>query len=201
LFDFYFRDDKLFFCIGDVSGKGVPASLFMAVTRSVFRTVSVHESMPNNIVTIMNTIIADMNKTQMFVTLFVGVLDLPTGHLHYCNAGHDAPLLIGDGIGELPCDPNIPVGFLPSWEYSLQEAQISTGTTIFLFTDGLTEAMDANYNQFQMERINDVASQALSQQQQEPHQLINKMTDAVHQFVGDAEQSDDLTMMAIQYIR
>ena len=201
LFDFYFRDDKLFFCIGDVSGKGVPASLFMAVTRSVFRTVSVHESMPNNIVTIMNTIIADMNKTQMFVTLFVGVLDLPTGHLHYCNAGHDAPLLIGDGIGELPCDPNIPVGFLPSWEYSLQEAQISTGTTIFLFTDGLTEAMDANYNQFQMERINDVASQALSQQQQEPHKLINKMTDAVHQFVGDAEQSDDLTMMAIQYIR
>ena len=198
LFDFYFRD---VFCIGDVSGKGVPASLFMAVTRSVFRTVSVHESMPNNIVTIMNTIIADMNKTQMFVTLFVGVLDLPTGHLHYCNAGHDAPLLIGDGIGELPCDPNIPVGFLPSWEYSLQEAQISTGTTIFLFTDGLTEAMDANYNQFQMERINDVASQALSQQQQEPHQLINKMTDAVHQFVGDAEQSDDLTMMAIQYIR
>ena len=201
LFDFYFRDDKLFFCIGDVSGKGVPASLFMAVTRSVFRTVSVHESMPNNIVTIMNTIIADMNKTQMFVTLFVGVLDLPTGHLHYCNAGHDAPLLIGDGIGELPCDPNIPVGFLPSWEYSLQEAQISTGTTIFLFTDGLTEAMDTNYAQFQMERINDVASQALSQQQQEPHQLINKMTDAVHQFVGDAEQSDDLTMMAIQYIR
>ena len=201
LFDFYFRDDKLFFCIGDVSGKGVPASLFMAVTRSVFRTVSVHESMPNNIVTIMNTIIADMNKTQMFVTLFVGVLDLPTGHLHYCNAGHDAPLLIGDGIGELPCDPNIPVGFLPSWEYSLQEAQISTGTTIFLFTDGLTEAMDANYNQFQMERINDVASLSLSQQQQEPHQLINKMTDAVHQFVGDAEQSDDLTMMAIQYIR
>lgn len=201
LFDFYFRDDKLFFCIGDVSGKGVPASLFMAVTRSVFRTVSVHESMPNNIVTIMNTIIADMNKTQMFVTLFVGVLDLPTGHLHYCNAGHDAPLLIGDGIGELPCDPNIPVGFLPSWEYSLQETQISTGTTIFLFTDGLTEAMDTNYAQFQMERINDVASQALSQQQQEPHQLINKMTDAVHQFVGDAEQSDDLTMMAIQYIR
>lgn len=201
LFDFYFRDDKLFFCIGDVSGKGVPASLFMAVTRSVFRTVSVHESMPNNIVTIMNTIIADMNKTQMFVTLFVGVLDLPTGHLHYCNAGHDAPLLIGDGIGELPCDPNIPVGFLPSWEYSLQEAQISTDTTIFLFTDGLTEAMDTNYAQFQMERINDVASQALSQQQQEPHQLINKMTDAVHQFVGDAEQSDDLTMMAIQYIR
>ena len=201
LFDFYFRDEKLFFCIGDVSGKGVPASLFMAVTRSTFRTISAHESMPDRIVTIMNKTIADMNKNHMFVTLFVGVLDLPTGRLRYCNAGHDAPLLVGAGIGELPCDSNIPVGFMPTWKYSLQEAQIFTGTTIFLFTDGLTEAMDADNAQFQMERINDVASRALANQQQEPHQLIDQMTDAVHQFVGDAEQSDDLTMMAIQYIR
>ena len=201
LFDFYFRDEKLFFCIGDVSGKGVPASLFMAVTRSTFRTVSAHESMPDRIVTTMNRTIADMNKTHMFVTLFVGVLDLPTGRLHYCNAGHDAPLLIGDGVGELPCDPNIPVGFMPKWKFSLQEAQIFTGTTIFLFTDGLTEAMDANEEQFQMERVNSVATQALANGQQEPRQLIALMTDAVHQFVGDAEQSDDLTMMAIQYIR
>ena len=201
LFDFYFRDEKLFFCIGDVSGKGVPASLFMAVTRSAFRTVSAHESMPHRIVTTMNKTIADMNKTHMFVTLFVGVLDLPTGRLHYCNAGHDAPLLIGAGIGELPCDSNIPVGFMSNWEYSLQEAQIFTSTTIFLFTDGLTEAMNADEAQFQMERINDVAAKALAQQQHEPRQLIEKMTEAVHQFVGDAEQSDDLTMMAIQYIK
>jgi len=201
LFDFYFRDEKLFFCIGDVSGKGVPASLFMAVTRSAFRTVSAHESMPDRIVTTMNKTIADMNKTHMFVTLFVGVLDLPTGCLHYCNAGHDAPLLIGAGVGELPCDSNIPVGFMPNWKYSLQEAQILTGTTIFLFTDGLTEAMDADQAQFQMERINDVAAKALAQQQHEPRQLISLMTETVHQFVGDAEQSDDLTMMAIQYIK
>ena len=201
LFDFYFRDEKLFFCIGDVSGKGVPASLFMAVTRSTFRTVSEHESMPDRIVTTMNRVIADMNKTHMFVTLFVGVLDLPTGRLRYCNAGHDAPLLVGAGVGELPCDSNIPVGFMPKWKYSLQEAQIFTGTTIFLFTDGLTEAMNADNAQFQMERVNDVAARALADQQQEPHQLIALMTEAVHQFVGDAEQSDDLTMMAIQYIR
>ncbi len=201
LFDFYFRDEKLFFCIGDVSGKGVPASLFMAVTRAVFRTVSAHESMPDHIVTAMNKTMAGMNKTHMFVTLFVGVLDLPTGRLHYCNAGHDAPLLVGAGVGELPCDNNIPVGFMPRWKYTLQEAQIFTGTTIFLFTDGLTEAMDVNKAQFQMDRVNDVAIKALSQQQQEPKQLISQMTEAVHQFVGDAEQSDDLTMMAIQYIR
>lgn len=201
LFDFYFRDEKLFFCIGDVSGKGVPASLFMAVTRSSFRTVSAHESMPDRIVMAMNKTIADMNTSNMFVTLFVGVIDLPTGRMYYSNAGHDAPLLVGAGVGTLSCDNNIPVGFRPSWKYTLQEAQIFTGTTIFLYTDGLTEAMDANHAQFKMERVNEVAAQALSDKQKEPKQLIERMTDAVHQFVGDAEQSDDLTMMAIQYIR
>ena len=201
LFDFYFRGNKLFFCIGDVSGKGVPASLFMAVTRSVFRTVSAHESKPDRIMSTINTTIADMNKTHMFVTLFVGVLDLSTGMLHYCNAGHDAPLLVGAGVGELPCDPNIPVGFMPSWEYSLQEALIYEDTTIFLFTDGLTEAMNADHELFRMERVIDVATKVLSMKEQEPHHFIEHMTNAVHEFVGDAEQSDDLTMMAIQYSR
>ena len=200
LFDFYFRDEKLFFCIGDVSGKGVPASLFMAVTRSTFRTVSAQESMPDRIVTTMNKTIADMNKTHMFVTLFVGVLDLPTGRLYYCNAGHNAPLLVSADINELPCDSNIPVGFMPRWKYSLQETKLSTGATIFLFTDGLTEAMNINKDQFQMERVNEVVAHTLANQQQEPRQLISQMAEAVHQFVGDAEQSDDLTMMAIKYL-
>lgn len=201
LFDFYIRDEKLFFCIGDVSGKGVPASLFMAVTRSVFRTVSAHESMPDRIVATLNATMADMNETNMFVTLFVGVLDLPTGRMRYCNAGHDAPLLVGQGVGMLPCDSNIPAGFMPSWKYTLQETQIFTGTTIFLFTDGLTEAEDSTHALFKMDRVNEVAKQALANHQEEPRQLIAVMTDAVHQFVGDAEQSDDLTMMAIQYIK
>ena len=200
LFDFYFRDEKLFFCIGDVSGKGVPASLFMAVTRSTFRTVSAHETMPDRIVTTMNKTIADMNKNHMFVTLFVGVLDLPTGRLRYCNAGHDAPLLVGSDVEILPCDSNIPVGFMPQWKYTMEETQLSTDTTIFLFTDGLSEAMNTNEDMFLKERINEVAVRALANHQQEPRLLISQMTEAVHQFVGDAEQSDDLTMMAIQYI-
>ena len=149
----------------------------------------------------MNEIIVEMNTTHMFVTLFVGVLDLPTGLLHCCNAGHDAPVLVGDGVGELPCDSNIPVGVMPSWQFTLQDAQIFPGTTIFLFTDGLTEAMDAEYAQFQINRVTDVATEALANHQYEPHQIVDLMTDAVHQFVGDAEQSDDLTMMAIQYIK
>lgn len=201
LFDFYFRDEKLFFCIGDVAGKGVPASLFMAVTRSVFRTISARESMPDRIIASLNATIIDMNESNMFVTLFVGVLDLPTGRLRYCNAGHDAPLLVGAGLGPLTCDSNIPVGVIPSWKFTLQETRIFTGTTIFLFTDGLTEAENANHEQFQFERITEVAEQSLERQEQNPKQLIDQMTTAVHQFVGDAEQSDDLTMMAIQYIK
>ena len=201
LFDFFFRDEKLYFCIGDVSGKGVPASLYMAVTRSIFRTVSATETMPDRIVSTINKTMAEMNDTNMFVTLFVGVLDLRMGHLYYCNAGHDAPLLIGAGVGFLTCNANIPVGFYPSWQYTLQETQIFTGTTIFLFTDGLTEAMNATKEQFRMESVNDVAVKAHAEHQQEPHQLIDLMTEAVGQFVGGAEQSDDLTMMAIQYIK
>jgi sigma-B regulation protein RsbU (phosphoserine phosphatase) len=135
------------------------------------------------------------------VTLFVGVLDLRTGNLQYCNAGHDAPLLVGAGVGELPCDPNAPVGIMADYKFSLQEAQIFTGTTIFLFTDGLTEAMNADYEMFKIERVDEVAREILANQQQEPRQFIATMTDAVHQFVGEAEQSDDLTMMAIQFIR
>ena len=201
LFDFFIRDEKLFFCIGDVSGKGVPASLVMAVTRSLFRSVSAHESMPDRIVTSMNESMADMNDSNMFVTLFVGVLDLPTGRLRYCNAGHDAPLLIGAGVGTLPVESNIPVAVMSGWKFVSQETQIFTGTTIFLFTDGLTEAENAGHAQFRMERVEETARQALAAQEQVPKQIIQRMGDAVHQFVGDAEQSDDLTMLAIQYIK
>ena len=112
LYDFYIRDEKLFFCIGDVSGKGVPASLVMAVTRSLFRTVSAHEDNPGNIVMKLNEAMTEMNESCMFVTLFVGALDLSTGRLHYCNAGHCPPLLIGNELTLLPVDTNIPVGFL-----------------------------------------------------------------------------------------
>ena len=201
LFDFFIRDEKLFFCIGDVSGKGVPASLVMAVTRSLFRTVSAHESMPDRIVTFMNESMSEMNETNMFVTLFVGVLDLPTGRMRYCNAGHDAPLLIGSGVGTLPVEANIPVAVMSGWKFVAQEVQIFTGTTVFLFTDGLTEAENLEHAQFQMERIEEVGRQALAAQELTPKQIIQRMSDAVHHFVAGAEQSDDLTMLAIQYIK
>ena len=198
LFDFYIRDEKLFFCIGDVSGKGVPASLVMAVTRSLFRTVSARESQPARIMTTINESIAEDNDSDMFITLFIGALDLPTGRLRYCNAGHNAPLLIGTmNTGTLPCDPNVPVGIEPKWRFSAQESVIDPQTVIFLYTDGLTEAENIFYDQFQEERI----IETIRLSEHKPQQLIQSMTEAVHQFTDQAEQNDDQTMLAIQYTK
>ena len=207
LYDFHIRDEKLFFCIGDVSGKGVPASLVMAVTRSLFRSVSAHEDMPETIVSMMNEAMADMNDSDMFVTLFVGVLDLPTGQLRYCNAGHEEPLLLYTSplthhLSPLTSLTNIPVGLMPEWNYEGEEALIYPGTTIFLYTDGLKEAEDSNHTQFGSERIIKTAQQALSESPScNPKAIIALQTEALHRFVGNAEQSDDLTMLAIRYNR
>ena len=201
LFDFFIRDEKLFFCIGDVSGKGVPAALVMAVTRAQFRTVSAHESMPERIVMRLNETMSEGNDSMMFVTLFTGVLDLPTGRLRYCNAGHDAPLLIGKETSMLPCDSNLPVGVMGDWKYTMQETQIDRNTTIFLYTDGLTEAENINQDQFTEERIVKVAREAMADGMQKPTGFVEIMTKAVKGFVDGAEQSDDLTMLAIQYTK
>ena len=195
LYDFFIRDEKLFFCIGDVSGKGVPASLVMAVTRSLFRNTAAHTTEPQQMVMGINESLSDNNETSMFVTLFVGVIDLKTGNMDYCNAGHDMPLLLtDDGVSLLPCDPNIPAGVFPGWDYTRQQIQMNPGTTLFLYTDGLNEAEDIDHQQFEMERVMETAKAAGNN----PQELIAAMDAAVKQFVGDAEQSDDLTMFAIQ---
>ena len=199
LFDFHIRDEKLFFCIGDVSGKGIPAALVMAVTRSLFRNISSHTTRPNDIVSALNNALADGNDTIMFVTIFVGVLDMQTGKLHYCNGGHAAPLLIGRDVGILPCGPNLPVGIEPNFNYSLQEADIDPQTTIFLYTDGLNEAENDAHDQFGEEHIMAVANRLLPTANHQPMTLVGEMNNAVHDFVNGAEQSDDLTMLAIQY--
>ena len=191
LYDFFIRDEKLFFCIGDVSGKGVPASLVMAVSRTLFRNVAAHTAEPNHIVETMNTNICEGNDNCMFVTLFVGVLDLQTGHLSYCNAGHDAPYIEGK---LLPCDSNLPIGVTETCQYSKQETDLVSGTTIFLYTDGLTEAENANRDLFGQQRITDIVTAFKGS----PQELIETMTAAVHQYVGDYEQSDDLTMLAFK---
>ena len=196
LYDFFIRDDKLFFCIGDVSGKGVPASLVMAVTRSLFRNISAYTQETEQIAMALNDSLSNNNETNMFVTLFIGVLDLTSGHLSYSNAAHNPPLLLaGEQVSLLPCDANIPAGVIYSWEYTEQHIQLNGGDTIFLYTDGLNEAEDINRNQFGMDRVLQVGKTSINN----PANLIKAMTTAVQLFVGEAEQSDDLTMLAIQY--
>ena len=198
LFDFYIRDEQLFFCIGDVSGKGIPASLYMAVTRSLFRNISQHVSKPEQIINALNQAQSEGNDTNMFVTLFVGVLDLKTGKLCYCNAGHDAPLLLGSEVTILPCECNLPIGVIADFKFEQQETTLQRPSTIFLFTDGLNEAENIDHAQFGDERIKNIAEALISNGQLEPMQVIRHMTDSVHTFVGTAEQSDDLTMLAIE---
>ena len=189
-YDFFVRDNCLYFCIGDVAGKGVPAALVMTTACGGFRLLSESESEPVRIVSRMNEMIIRNNSITIFVTFFAGVLNLETGHLRYCNAGHIPPLVNGE---VLPVNNNLPIGALSDWEYTTQEADLAPGSTLFLYTDGLNEAEDAQNHMFGKKRILEVMQSA----QQEPQTLIERMKQAVADFVGDTEQSDDLTMLMI----
>lgn len=199
LFDFFIRNEKLFFCIGDVSGKGVPASLVMAVTRSLFRNIAAHVAEPHEIVRTLNDAMSENNETNMFVTLFVGVLDLENGYLSYCNAGHNYAMLIGNLVSTLPCDHNLPVGAMPDMTFTKQEMAIEPETTIFLYTDGLNEAEDPGHALFGVQRIIRIAESLVKEGKNQPDAIINQMIEGVHRFVDDAEQSDDMTILAIKY--
>ena len=201
LYDFFVRDNQLFFCIGDVSGKGVPAALLMTVTKSLFRAFSSNESMPDKIVSRMNDNLSENNKERMFVTLFVGILDLTSGLLRYCNGGHEAPVIIDKEAHLLPINHIFPVGAVPATPYKMQETVIEPQTTILLYTDGLNEALNADKEKFGKERILNETNRAIQAGQLSPKALIEQLTLSVHQFVGDTEQSDDLTMLAINYLR
>ena len=197
LYDFHIHDERLFFCIGDVSGKGVPASLVMAVISAQFRTLSANEDQPHRIVKAMNTTMVGRNDSMMFATLFVGVINLKTGELRYCNAGHDSPVIVSEQSYELlPVDTNVPIGIVPDWAYTQQQTTIQSGSTIFLYTDGLTEAEEKDQKLFGEKRMLKTIEAGKTS---DPETIINNMTNAIRLYVGDAEQSDDLTMLAIRY--
>ena len=195
LYDFFIRDEKLFFCIGDVSGKGIPASLVMAVTRSLFRAMSTHEDSPAKIVTSMNNSMSETNESNMFVTFFCGVLDLNAGHLRYCNAGHNPPMILTDAIRMLPVEPNLPLGIINGTHFVEQETAFNCDDAIFLYTDGLSEAENATQEQFGEARIE---SALHGRKRSEEH--MENIKHQVSLFVGDAPQSDDLTMLFIHYL-
>ena len=205
LYDYFIRDEKLFFCIGDVSGKGAPSAMLMAVTHGLFRSDSAHDSNPARIMDAINEVACQGNDTNMFVTMFVGVLDLPTGRLRYCDAGHDAPFIIrGERLevrGEksataLEVNPHLPIGLFDDTKYTVQEISIQPDSLIFLYTDGLTEAKNAEHKLFGLERIQAVLNTCADNDSEE---VLEKITQSVNGFVKLAEQSDDLTMLAIRY--
>ncbi len=216
LYDFYVRDEKLLFCIGDVSGKGVPASLVMAVTRSLFRTVSAHENDAAKIVYNMNNAMSEMNEQNMFVTFFLGVFDLKNGQLNYCNAGHNEPLKIEKDKNEInnnttekasesdehrACNvqlstvSNIPLGILSGYNFEAQQTTLHAGDCLFLYTDGLTEAENADKKLFGEERM--IKTARSWNEENTSRYRVEMMQNEVQNFVGDAEQSDDLTMLSI----
>lgn len=196
-YDFLIRDNRLYFCIGDVSGKGVPAALVMSMLSTQFRSLSSTENTPGQIVSAINASSEGRNDTMMFATLFVGILDLSTGILSFCNAGHNAPVVIGNSPHFLKVEPNLPVGVESGWNYKGQHKHLSHGTTLLLYTDGLTEAENEGHDQFGEQRVLDVLARNSIDN---PETTVKGLIDAVHHFVGKAEQSDDLTMLAIHYL-
>ena len=198
LYDYYIRDEKLFFCIGDVSGKGAAAAMLMGVIHSLFRSASAHENNPAHVMQTINETSCQNNESNMFVTLFIGVLDLPTGLLRYCDAGHDAPFVLhGTTSTLLPVKPHLPVGVFEDMKYDVQTATIQPDSTIFLYTDGLTEAKNAARKQFGIERVKDLMEGLVNES---PQEMLEKIVAAVERFVKNAEQSDDLTMLAVRYV-
>lgn len=197
LFDHFVRDEKLFFCIGDVSGKGVPSALLMAVVHSLFRTVAARENNPRTIMRAINIYSSEGNKSCMFVTMFIGILDLPTGRLRYCNAGHDVPFIINaDGCRQLEVDANLPLGVMADCDYSAQECYLQPGDTLFLYTDGVTEARALDNSLFGLQRLEHVLAFCGNQSAQT---VTDNVVKAVQQFAQGAEQSDDITMLTIAY--
>lgn len=196
LYDFFIRDGKLFFTIGDVSGKGVPASLLMAVTRTLFRSSADRSGAPAEIVaTINNTIIKD-NDTCMFVTMLVGVLDLNDGMLTFCNAGHNPPVMIGsDGASMLDVKENIPIGVMEDFEYEQECIRLSFDRKLFIYTDGLTEAENGEKRLYGDDRMLEFLSKMAADT---PRDTILSIERSVDEFAGGVDQSDDLTMLCLR---
>ena len=198
LYGYLLKDDNLYFCLGDVSGKGVPASLFMAQVTRLFRTLANQQLSPSDICTHMNDALSgDENPTNMFVTLFVGMVDLTSGHLSFCNAGHNPPVIGGgEHHGDfLEMKPNFPIGVLPGLEFEGEEIESIKGRALFIYTDGLNEAENREHEQFGDERLLDILRNTHFDSAQ---QVIETLAAEVEKHREGADPNDDLTMMCLR---
>ena len=194
------QGDKLYFALGDVSGKGVPASLFMAQATRLFLTLAKQEMLPAEICDHLNDALSgEDNETGMFVTMFVGLVDLQTGHLDFCNAGHNPPVLVGDGTTEfIEMEPNAPIGLWPGLEYVGEEIKDISNRPLFVYTDGLNEAENRQQEQFTDERLLEILQTTPFESSQQTIELLREQVEA-HR--DGAEPNDDLTMLCVRVIK
>lgn len=205
LYDYFVRDNKLFFCIGDVSGKGIPASLFMTVIIALLRNVSRNLNSPSEIIQSINDTVSQNNEYCMFCTMFVGVLDLQTGQLDYCNGGHNNPVLRRiktDGsieVSIMDTISNISVGMMEGMEFIGESTTLQHGEAIFLYTDGVTEAENETHQLFGDDALLTALAEARKQNVRSAKGFVEHMNTAVAKHAGNAEQSDDITMVMVEY--
>jgi phosphoserine phosphatase RsbU/P len=197
-YDYFLLDDgRLGLVIGDVSGKGMPAALFMAVTRTLVRAVALRGTAPGECLAEVNRVLLRDAASSLFVTLFYGVLDVHTGTLAYSNGGHNPPFVLrAEGAPEQLPGRGLPAGTLNDATYQTKETALRPADALFLYTDGVTEAMDAAGDLFTTDRLRDALQQG---DRSSPAALMRHVLESVRTFTGDAPQSDDLTALAVRY--
>ncbi len=197
-YDFFRIDkDRIGFTIADVSGKGVPAAIFMAVARTLIRATGIRGVSPAECITYSNSLLSQESVNYMFVTVFYGIYNIRTGEVTYTNAGHNPPYLIkaNGTVEELPLSKDIVAGAIDDYQYTEETLQLEKGDTLLLYTDGVTEAVDAEVNDYSEDRLKKLLDHSSKLSCQE---VVDKVKADVKAFVGEAEQSDDITLLALK---
>ena len=198
-YDFFFLDEnRLCFAIGDVSGKGVAAALFMAVIKTLFKAIAARVQNPSDILSTVNRQICRDNDSQMFTTLFCGILNTRTGEIQYSSGGHNPPYHISrGGVQQVPQTGGRVLGLVEDSSYGWGRLVLGSGETIFLYTDGVTEALDPVGEFFSERRLESILTQTKFASTREQ---IDHLTSQITLFAAGAEQSDDITVLAIRYL-
>ena len=196
LYDYFIQSGRLYFCIGDVSGKGVPASLFMTVVQNLFRAAGQQGLLPAEIAHRINETLSDRNEQLMFVTMFIGAIDLETGRLDFCNCGHNPPAVLprGGKPAFLSCKANTCIGILPEAVFEGESVEGFKDTPLFLYTDGLSEAENPEHDLFGTDRLLAVLGEPYS----DAETVVKRMQAAISDHVAGADASDDLTMLCLE---
>ena len=196
LYGYLLQGDELYVCVGDVSGKGVPASLFMAQATRLFRILAAQHMMPAEIATRMNDVLTEDNEQGMFVTLFIAMVDLKGGRMEYCNAGHNPPIVgNGNDVRFLDVLPNAPIGLWPGLEFEGESIEDVRGMRLFVYSDGLNEAENLEKEQFGDERLLEILQ---SNTFENAHQVVEFLKEEVTKHRNGAEPNDDLTMLSLR---